>query len=196
MQNLWKFLATVVIAPAALVAAASHAQTIVPNSDGPWTHRGAKVTFPRTLGDFTRVRIAEYSKDGRDASAGYRLRSGEGTLTLTIYVYPHIAGLSCDGIFEDARSNITRYKGSRLISEWPAPEPAAKGEGKAKVARYHLPQDTFREGVPAMYSDLYLYCPAGEKWLVKYRASWSGKAHQFPDIGALLQQIKWPAHLD
>lgn len=59
--------------------------------------------------------------------------------------------------------------------------------------RYWVPANAMRQGMPAVYSDLYLYCPPGEKWLVKYRATWNGSSETFPDYVAALKNIDWSA---
>lgn len=196
MHGFWKLLAALVAAVSAFCATSSHAQSEIENGDDPWTHRIAEVTFPKTLGTFARTQIYEYSEDGSDASVSYRLETDDGILTMTIYVYPNQASYSCDESFEGARAHIVNYEGSRLVAEWSTLPPDGEGELAAKIARYFLPEGSVREELPALYSDLYLYCPPGEEWLVKYRASWSGEAQTFPDIGTMLAQVEWPAHLD
>ena len=46
-----------------------------------------------------------------------------------------------------------------------------------------------------MRTELYLYCAAGNEWLVKSRATWAADAEFSSDVEALLRAIEWAGTL-
>ena len=186
-------LATLFAAFSLLIAPSAYAQTVVESPNGPWSHSGINISFPQAIGDYARGQITEYSDDGHDASVGYSYQNADGTLIVTIYVYPAYSGYTCAAVFADAASYIEQYPGSRMQSFNLAPSPSGNEDQAAMQRRYWVPANAMREGVPEVFSDLYLYCPPGEKWLIKYRASWSGSSDTFPDYVAAFKKIDWNA---
>lgn len=186
-----KSLAAFMILTAPLSAAT--AQRDVENAPDPWIHQAIGAAFPAKLGEFTRGSIREYSEDGRDASAAYSLARQDGNVTVTIYVFPS-QGETCDQQYEGAKQNISAYPGARLVGEEPANTPDGTGEAAARTALYELPAGSMHPNLPALRSELYLFCPAGSEWMVKGRASWSGK-DRIPPIAALMKSVNWPAPL-
>jgi hypothetical protein len=171
------------------------AQREVGHPADPWVHEATGTRFPATVGAFQRGRVIEYSPDGRDASAAYHLTRGGAQLTVTLYVYPTIAALDCEETFEDAKRSIESYRGSRAVFEGFDPPPSGRGAGMARQARYLIPAGAINSAIPEVLTELYLYCPAGHEWLVKYRASWDADADFAPDIDALMETIEWPGNL-
>lgn len=173
------------------------AQQAVDNPPGVWIHAPSGTAYPRFLGAAERISITEFDADGRDASAGYSMRTETGVLILTLYVYPAIDEMDCATTFNDAQRAITEaYQGENLLGKAAAASPGGSIADAAQLARYTIPEGGMREGYPAMVSDLYLHCPAGGEWLVKYRASWSGSAAEFPDVAAMLAQVSWGPGLE
>ena len=180
---------------AALISAPAAGQTSIDPPPGDWTHRGVAVSFPENVGPYKRGQATEFTSDGRDASVGYRYSNDDGVLTVTVYVYPDYSDLSCSQIFLGARNNVAEYSGAQLSGQGFVSPPDGGDTDFGLGARYRLPANSMREGYPALISDVYLYCPPGDKWLVKYRASWTGSEATFPEVGNFLRQIKWPAAL-
>jgi len=167
------------------------AQAALENTLTPWTHEASGTIFPRFLSTAERISIREYNDKGTDVSAGYRLQSDKGRLTLTIYVYPKFEGVSCINTMKDAQRAIAQYEGASLTNSGKRNSPSGLTANVAHYARYLIPAGSMSPDYPELVSDLYLYCPSGNNWLVKYRASWDGKAADMPDVPALLQQIGW-----
>ncbi|WP_271439233.1 hypothetical protein [Pontixanthobacter luteolus] len=178
-----------------LISAPAAGQTSIDPPAGDWTHRGVDVSFPETVGGFERGQATEFTSDGRDAAIGYKYNNADGTLNVTVYVYPDYSDLSCSQIFLDARNNVAEYRGAELSGQGFISPPNGGNTDFGLAARYRLPANSMREGYPALISDVYLYCPPGDKWLVKYRASWTGSEATFPDVGSFLRRIDWPAAL-
>jgi hypothetical protein len=192
------FLRTLAGLAAALLAFAAlpvAAQTEVPDAPDPWIHEATGTAFPAEVAGFHRSRVIEYSDDGRDAGVNYALARGEEWLTVSLYVYPTFSDLDCKGTYEDARGTIAAYSGARLLSEMRDPAPSGSGNAVAYHASFLLPAGAVRPDIPEARSDVYLYCPAGGEWLVKYRATWSAAADFSHDIEALLHAIAWPGNL-
>lgn len=171
------------------------AQKEVQNPGDPWVHAATGTRFPAAIGAFKRNRIIEYSEDGRDASAGYQLDRGDQWLTVTLYVYPAIADWTCRQTFDDAKASIDRYKGASVVREGLDPPPSGLGKSVAHYVQYQIPAGAIRENMGAVRSDAYLYCPPGDKWLVKYRATGSADFDFGDEVEELLRAIDWPKML-
>lgn len=174
---------------------ASAQEQFVP-PDGPWVHAATGTVFPQRIGDFARTKVVRYDPAGADSSIGYSYKDASGQLTVTIYVYPMQPSHSCAEYFTSARQSIEeRYAGWLLIRLDTAPSPDGARAAVADRARYHLPAHAMNENVPDLWSDVYLHCPKGDRWLVKYRASWDGTQATFPDMGRFMGAIAWPTLL-
>jgi hypothetical protein len=177
------------------VAQPAAAQTEVADPPDPWIHAATGTAFPAAVAGFSRNRVIEYSQDGRDAGVNYALSHGDEWLIVSLYVYPAFADLDCEGTYEDARGTIAAYSGAQLLGEARDPPPSGRGEAAAYHARFLLPAGAIRPDIQEARSDVYLYCPAGGQWLVKYRATGSAGADFAPDVEALLHAIAWPGNL-
>lgn len=171
------------------------AQGAVDQPDGPWTHSATGVQFPQAVGEYNRNTIHEFDANGNDAGVGYVLRTDQGVLSVTVYVYPAKPGLSCLEAFKSTTTHIENYEGSEMLSEGMASAPDGNHPGSALYARYRVPEGAVRDGYPELISDAYVYCARDGEWLVKYRANWSGSEATFPDAMVVLQAIEWPEDL-
>ena len=171
-------------------------QEEVQNPPDPWVHAGTGTSFPAALAEFRRGRVIEYSEDGRDASVGYHYGRGDDRLTVTLYVYPVIEGWNCQETFNDAKSSVAHYDGAWLIGERREIAPSGTGDRVAYFARYSIPAGAMGENFPEVWSEVYLYCPPGGEWLVKYRATWDADVDFSERVEALLRAIEWPDDLD
>jgi hypothetical protein len=182
----------------ALVAAPALGQQEVADPPDPWLHAATLAPFPAEVAGFRRGRVIEYSADGRDASVGYHLARGDDRLTVTLYVYPTIAGRTCGQVFDAAKADVAQYQGAWLIGERREAPPGGgdSGGNGAWFARYSIPAGAMAASIPEVWSDVYLYCPAGGEWLVKYRATWDADVDFSEDIARLIHAIEWPDGLD
>nr|WP_137676391.1 hypothetical protein [Parerythrobacter lutipelagi] len=184
------------LAVAAIAASPLSAQQRIENPAGVWTHKGTETAFPRMLSSAERTSITEYDPNGSDASTGYSYSDENGTLVLTIYVYPVIEEFTCLQTYQDAKRSIEQYDGAELRAETNVESPGGALGEAAYFGRYRIPAGAMRADYPELISDLYLYCPPDSEWLVKYRASWNGSEQTFPDVGALIKQIGWGEELE
>ena len=177
------------------LAVPAAAQQDVVNPPDPWVHAATGARFPAVVGPFQRGRVTEFSQDGHDAAIGYSMVRGGDQATVTLYVYPAIDGLDCAATYEDAKASIARYDGAEVVSQSLERAPGGEGAPVAHHARYFVPAGSMAAQLPAVRSDLYLYCPPGDRWLVKYRATWAAEADFANDVETLLHSIEWPDSL-
>jgi hypothetical protein len=185
----------VAAAALAILPGSAYAQGAVANPGDPWVHKAAGVSFPVELAGFTRTGVFEYSRDGRDASAAYALQRDGKMVTVTLYVYPAMAGVPCAAEFEGVQMGVAQYKGATLVRTGSQPGPAGRGQPVALYAQYQLPAGSLRADLPAVRSDAYLHCPADGVWRVKYRASGTAGFDFGPDVERLLHAVRWPEKL-
>lgn len=163
-----------------------------------WAHKFTGVHFPSRKDDFVRVQIFEYNDEGSDASVGYDLiRNGRKIASVTIYIYPPFAIGGCENQYEDLKKSIFQapYDDTRLLSEDRVPSPSGANDRAAYHARFSFAAPFDGQRVPVL-SDAYLFCPAGDKWLVAYRATWLKDEVIDKDVIALFRSFDWPDMLD
>lgn len=180
---------------AILLAAPALAQRQVDGAGDPWVHKATGTPFPARLGEFQRVSVYEYSQDGRDASAGYRLERGDQQVTVTFFVFPVISDWTCEQTFDDVKANVAGYEGAKLLRSTSVAAPLGKGGNDAMLAQYSLPTGSMKIMSGPVRSDAYLYCPKDTPWLVKYRATGTEGFDFTPDVEALMHAIRWPEKL-
>lgn len=54
---------------------------------GEWRHPSADFQFPERVGEFSRFEITRYAKDHSDVSVAYGIRTPDGKITITLFVY-------------------------------------------------------------------------------------------------------------
>lgn len=177
-----------------MLAAPLAAQTAIDAGTETWVHAATGTRFPQATMGFQRDAITRFDDAGRNVGVSYSAEIGSELLLADIFIYPQYPGVSCAQVFGSVKAAI-RYPGIKLLSEGMALPPGGNGERTAHFARYFFPAGAMREDFPAMVSDAYLFCSADGAWLVKYRASWTGSADTFPDLGPFLKGFGWNASL-
>lgn len=188
------FIARLVAVAGLMLAAPLAAQTQIDAGTEAWVHTATGTRFPYAMMGFQRDAINRFDDAGWNVGVSYTAEIGSELLLADIFVYPQYPGVSCAQVFGSVKAAI-RYPGIRLMSEGMALPPGGYGEPTAHHARYFFPAGAMREDFPAMVSDAYLFCSADGKWLVKYRASWTGSAETFPDLAPFLKAFGWNASL-
>ena len=178
----------------ALATPAASQMQDLPNTGDNWTHEATGTILPAQAGAFSRVSLRTYDDAGHDASAGYRMVNEDGMLIVSVYIYPGHKDFGCREVFEASRGHITNYEGERLLSEG-GRESLLGNCAETHFARYLIPAGGVKANLPELVSDLYLTCPEGNEWMVKYRASWTGSEETFPSLDPLFDRIAWPVSL-
>ena len=196
MKTLRIFPISCALALAALMGTSAGAQERLENPEGDWVHSATNTHFPREIGAAERTSITAFTSDQSNVAVGYAYDNEEGSLTFTTYVYPVITGMNCRETYEDSKAAIEQYKGAKLVGEANSTNAGANEDGRGYYGRYTIPEGSLRESSPEMISDVYLYCPVNSGYLVKYRASWTGRASTFPYLGGMLDDIRWGDSVD
>lgn len=186
---------TIAVGLSVLAAAPLAAQNEIASPPDPWIHAATGTPFPAQVNTAQRGRVFEYTDDGHNASVGYAIEKDGYRATVTLYVYPAIPGTTCDEEFAEVRSHIERYEGAQVMREGKVPAPSGRGGPAALHAGYAIPAGSMHEDLPALRSDVYLYCSLDGEWLVKYRATWAAEADFGTETETLLQRISWPENI-
>ncbi|QDH34084.1 hypothetical protein [Porphyrobacter sp. YT40] len=173
----------------ALVVIPAMAQDQFTPPAGPWLHEASGAQFPDSATGLERKNVTEFDDTGANVGVTYRAQSGPYVTLVDVFVYPQSPETSCAEEFEGVEQAIRRYKGLQTLSKGMTLAPNGTGDLVAHRARYLIPAGAMREGIPELTSEAYLHCTADGAWLVKYRASWSGPAENFPDLSPFLKAL-------
>lgn len=193
-KSLTRLLAVAAFVALGAAGAPALAQGELENTSQPFDHQAAGVTLPYQAGNFTRTALHQFDSAAEDIAAVYRLQtaSGNGAI-LSLYVYP-VRKASCRQEFDSANAAIQRadgYGNVQLVSAREAAPPQANAQGDAYYARYTMSRLQSGADWQDTTSDAYLFCPAGDRWLVKYRLSWNGAADDMPSVQPLFDAMGW-----
>lgn len=187
------------LAAAILGATPAAAQREVTDAPETWVHRHVAVGFATRIGNFHRQDITEYNDDGSDASVGYDLvRDGRKVATVTIYVFPPYMSGSCEDQYAEVKRGIeqsTAYRDVRLTSESRTASPGGRKPRGAFLASYTL-KASFAGEDGLLNSDAYVFCPAGGRWLVTYRATSPAGEDVKAEVETFFHSFRWPEMLD
>lgn len=143
------------------------AQQTIENAPDPYVHKRAGVAFPLAAGPFERGRVVEYDETGADASVGYTPSWMAGEISL--YLYP-LGGLSCAEHFDGASEAVTARGGTIALSDAGVTMPGFTGA--AQLSRsFAIAPGGYGFDHGELVSVLWVGCPAGGDWIVKYRGS-------------------------
>ncbi len=173
---------------AAAFATPAAAQSQVENPGDPWVHVQTGTQFPAKIGALTRQRVTTFTDDGADSGVSYSVEQSDGYMLATVFVYPTIAGSTCDRTFASIDQSIRERSPDATILQAPqaAPSPGGRSQN-GRMATYSMTL----KGAPVT-SMSYLYCEASGKWLVAIRASASEGFEFMPYVHQLGQGIRWP----
>ena len=170
------------------------AQGEVENPSDPYVHKVVGIAFPEELNGFERGKVFEFDADGSDAAVAYGVSDLPGEIT--VYVYPH-GGLTCAEQFARSDSAVTERGGEALNSEAVFSIPAF--EDATQLSRsYRIEAGGYGYDHPELISFLWVGCPAGGNYIVKYRASFfaSDAMKIFGIEQKLLGAIDWSPLLE
>lgn len=167
-------------------------------SEGPYLHGPARAVLPVAVGEFRRSRIIQYDGEGKDVSASYDLRTPDGRLLITVYIYPAIAAAgetrarTCDREFDEANAAISSQHGNVAADERGAAiavEGVDSALGHRALYRFNSP---FDDRVQPLRSEVHLYCYVGGDWLVKYRVSAPAAVETRGVVEGFIREGPWP----
>ena len=173
---------------------------------GDFTHPGAKITFPESIGDFERVEVTQYDTSGKDVSVGYNLDSPD-LITATVYVYPgrDVLNLGSDSDTVAAAKDLLdqqQFEGSKeailattpgltLVSETESIVIANPSEQAGRRAIFEG-QGLIDGALTALHTEVDLF--GFGDWFIKYRFTYPGESSTAPAlILDFMNSLKWPA---
>ena len=175
---------------------------------GPYTQQPSGMVFPVSVGDFQRVEIIRYSKDGTDESGGYNYVKPMNEIVATVYVFPSLRVISFGSpanVIAQARDTECRkqFKGVEQEVTTAHPDATLLGDGPVTLvqqgrsysgykASYDLthPRAFGRTNVAAR-SEAYVFCYAGGKWTVEYRIDYPRQSDAAPLIAGFMRDLTW-----
>jgi len=176
------------------------------SANGPYTQTATGMVFPTSVGAFQRAQITRYDAAGLDMSAGYNLISPQGTIVLTVYVYPspQISTFSSPAnVIQEARDTLAldhyaakkreilrAHPNSSLVreSEITLPEGGTIQHGRLAVFTYDQPAGFL---MVRSESRLYTFCYVADKWIVEYRITYPLGLDASQSIDDFLQHLPW-----
>lgn len=187
------------ILAALLVPSAAASQTVLRvDPEATYFHKPTGMAFPTAADRFRRTDIIDYSSNGTDVSAGYRL----GDIYVTVYIYPSPAlsvaedppaaqASLCIAEFEEVKRIISRHPGAQLVEEGAVPSPSARHPRAGLRAVYAL--DAIGNAAPTpIRSEADLYCYVNDVWQIKFRATAPADLSYVPALSDLMHALAWP----
>jgi hypothetical protein len=182
-----------------LIPSAAAGQTLLQvDPDATYFHEPTGMAFPTAVDHFRRTDIIDYSTNGTDVSAGYRL----GDIYVTVYIYPSPAvpaaedrpaaqASLCMAEFEEVKRIISRHPGAQLVEEGAVPSPSAHHPRAGLRAVYAL--DAIGNAAPRpLRSEADLYCYVNDVWQIKFRATAPADLSYVPALSDLMHALAWP----
>ena len=173
---------------------------------GTYTHSASGMTFPAKIGDFDRRAVLRKDTQRQDASVRYDLISMAVSVAVTVDIYPapklDTVGLPA-GMVAAARDNLSQqafeshrreimssHPGTVLIQEGEVSLPQSNNPygGRMAVIEY---EDVFFRQRQLVRSQLYLFCFAGGKWVIKYQFIYPKNADVLQEIENFLMKLSW-----
>lgn len=161
---------------------------------GDFVQEMSGMILPESVGDFERTTITRFRTDGSEISASYaKNKNGPRSIDATVYSYAGLVGaiqvesegeselfdqflanmlgreLGCQQEWADAQNAIVqRFEGAKVLDEGQMDLVNGDRTFNTQFVRYTFSsQPGLRE--PDFATELYLICPVGSAWSVKYR---------------------------
>lgn len=187
------------ILAALLVPSAAAGQTLLRvDPDATYFHEPTGMAFPTAVDRFRRTDIIDYSSNGTDVSASYRL----GDIYVTVYIYPSPAvsaakdrpaaqASQCMAEFQEVKRIISGHPGAKLVEEGAVPSPSAPHPRAGLRAVYAL--DAIGNAAPRpLRSEADLYCYVNDDWQIKFRATAPADVAYVTALSDLMHALAWP----
>lgn len=175
-------------------------------AEGAYSHEKSRMTFPLAVGEYRRVGIQRYDKEGLDISASYNLEDGRRQIVATVYVYPTLLLASIESPPEtraSARSHLSKQEfelrkrevlqsrpGARLIEDTEIMVPLGGTIRTGRMATFEY-DEKFAGKHQALRSHLCVFNFVGGKWALKYRITYPKNQESTREIGTLMEGVPW-----
>jgi hypothetical protein len=155
-------------------------------------HAATGMAFPDAVGDFVRAGFTRYDIAGLDVGAGYELTAPEGALAAAVSIHP-LPAAACEAAFERGKREVAAdHPGAKLTEETAARLEKGGASHAGRKAAFTF-NDLFAGRRQPLRSELYVFCPVGERWIIKYRFTGPAGFAAGESIAEFLARMPWPA---
>jgi len=182
------------------------AQPEIVKLQGTYTHPASGMTFPARIGDFERSAVLRKDTQGDHVSARYDLISLAVSVSVAVDIYPaphfDTAGLPPEMVAA-ARENLSQrefefrrretmssHPGTVLIQEGEVSLPQKDNPYLGRMAVFEY-EDMFARQLQPLRSQLYLFCFAGNDWIIKYQFTYPRNADAMYEIENFMMNLPW-----
>jgi hypothetical protein len=158
-------------------------------------HAATGMAFPDEVGGFVRAGFTRYDMAGLDVGAGYELKAPDGALRAAVSISPLPAppGAACEGAFERGKREVAAdHPGAAPAGETAATLEKGGASHAGRKAAFTF-YDLFAGRRQPLRSELYVFCPVGERWIIKYRFTAPADFAAGESIAGFLAKMPWPA---
>jgi len=173
---------------------------------GVYTHPASGMTFPTSIGDFERSAVLLKDTRGHYVNARYDLLSMAVSVAVDIDLYPapHLDTVGLPSAMVGiARENLSQQEfesrrreamSSRpdavLVQEREITLPQSNNPFAGKMALFEY-EDVFSRQRQLLRSQLYLFCFAGDAWIIKYQFIYPKNADASQEIENFMMNLPW-----
>jgi hypothetical protein len=155
-------------------------------------HAATGMAFPDEVGGFVRAGFTRYDMAGLDVGAGYELKAPEGALAAAVSIHP-LPAAACEAAFERGKREVAAdHPGVAPAGESAATLEKGGASHAGRKAAFTF-NDLFAGRRQPLRSELYVFCPVGERWIIKYRFTAPADFAAGESIAEFLAQMPWPA---
>ena len=188
---------------AVMAPLSAQAQITRLNVQGPYTQLSSGMTYPESVGDFSRVSILQYKADGSDMSAGYHRMLAHAEIVATAYTFPipagsatdasgHIGQSQCAPMAQEIMREVTQAAPSAkpLSAETVSLDQQGPQQGFHGIFALTAPRFMDRTDEPVK-SEAYVFC-VKDKWIAEFRFSHPAATPDArKEIDAFMAGLKW-----
>jgi hypothetical protein len=172
------------------------------HADGAYLHAWSGMQLPAEAGAFRRHGLMQFDQAATDVGGEYQIRSADGVVLLTAYIYPmrptaepgSAEGQAlCRDEYEDVKHVVNiRFPEAELIDEWRPTLANLSNAGEAYAAAFHVTSDLLGQEMPVR-SEVYVFCNVDRLWFVKYRLTYPRDYPQRDLLASMLAATPIPA---
>ena len=173
--------------------------------EGVYVNAASGMTFPATVGEFTRASLFRFDRSERDVSASYNLVTASSGMVATVYVYPtpvppaddtsaDARAKACQGEFERRKQEIYAYQPTAaLVAERDVSLPQGDRTYAGRLAIFEF-EAPFRGQSQKLHSELYVFCRVAESWAFEYRFTAPKTFDYAGPIAGFMRALAWTVH--
>ncbi|MBE0533623.1 MAG: hypothetical protein IH626_22595 [Rhodospirillales bacterium] len=155
-------------------------------------HAATGMAFPDAVGDFVRSGFTRYDMAGLDVGAGYELTAlPGGALAAAVSIHP-LPATACEAAFEAGKREVAADHPGAKVTEETAARLVKGGAAHAGRKAAFTYNDLHAGRRQPLRSELYVFCPVGERWVIQYRFTAPAGFAAGEPIAEFLARMPWP----